>query len=700
MSLLGNMVKAVKRTVGVDKEYNTLIKWAQKHEQAYAKLNKQLYDEREMIYAGTKEIDADPNVGVRKSRKKARNVRNVSYEMIESQVDTSMPHPSVHSKRKGFQFAAKMVAESLKSDIAELPLHRINDENERITPVQGLSIVQVMWNNDYRNHLYRGELDLLNLHPKQFIPQPGIWDVQEMDYFFIMTSRTKEYIKKRYGKALGQTSEEYPEINQIDYEVSSTHSGHELDEKVTEIICWYKDEDDDVCKFVWAGEEVLEDLPKFYHRRVAICQQCGAKNAQKDEACSECGHKKLKVNVETHETIEEDLYLEPIIYDKVVKQVIRDEFGRPVEVQEGSQKVIQERIVPAGTQVPYYNPSRYPVVVRINTPQSFRFGGQSDIDIIRDQQNAIKKLMTKIEDKIFSSGSIIKKPRRVKVDITNEEYQVLEGEIADLNNIGVVTLQAETRQDLEFIVHQYDSLKAVLGINDSWQGKYDPSAKSGKAKELQIQQAAGRLASKILNKQDFFKHLYEIMFEFKLAFYDELRPYLTKNDLGEDDWGDFNKYEFLVQDTAGEWYYNTDFIFAADAGYGLPTDKLWLYEQIGGQVGAGLIDIIQYWTILQELHFPMASMILSQVKRKQEMMAEQEQAMANQQANANAAATGTQSIDAMLSQLDPAYRPNIEKLLIDLTPEQQQNLVRLQPDEMVNYIMQLSQSKEGGGMHG
>ena len=112
-----------------------------------------------------------------------------------------------------------------------------------------------------------------------------------------------------------------PEINAI--ESSSSNENN----KVTEIIAWYKDKDGDIGRFVWCNNTVLEDMPKYYHRRP-------------------------DGTVQDTETLTEDV-----------------------------QKPTGE-VIPTGTEVPYYIPKHYPLVVRPNVPKTFAFGGQSDIDVI------------------------------------------------------------------------------------------------------------------------------------------------------------------------------------------------------------------------------------------------------------------------------------------------------------------------------
>lgn len=687
---LGKKVKlAVARLTGNKKyaeELSQLQDWQEKLIRAKNQVNLLIFDERELLYHGTPLVDQHmgPRLG---STRKADNVRNVVYEMVESQIDTSIPQPAVKSKRRGYEGMAKMLEESLRNDLHELPVHRIHDENERLTPIQGVTYVQVMWNPDYKKNMYSGELELKNIHPKQLIPQPGVWNIQEMDYFFILTSVTPSYVKRRYDIDIEEDQEEYPQVNSIEGDFTP-HRGGFLEEKVTEIVCWYRDDEGDIGRFVWVNDQVLEDLPKYYYRRMAVCSACGQVNPQNEEQCRVCGSKKLRVEIREYETIESPQSITPISYTKHRKIVQIDPMtGKKVAVEQ-EEEMVEERVLTPGEQIPYYAPTRYPIAVRINTPKSFSVGGQSDIDIIRDQADSIKKLLSKAIQKTVRAGSVLKIPRTLKYDITSEDNQILRGEVHELNSIQAISLQPDISQDLALAESQYNTIQSTLGINDSWQGKHDASAKSGVAKGKQIQQAAGRLSSKVLNKHDFYKQLYEIMFEFKLAFYDELRPYLTRNEQGEDDWGDFNKYEFLYRDASGKWVYNTDFIITADAGQGIPNDKLWLFEQINMQVGAQLVDVVQYWTILEQLHFPHAAMILQQHKAQQKQMKDQQAAAMEQEQALQKQQQADGALNQMLDSLTPEQRSSVNKILSTLTPEERDKFKRLPPDQMADEIAQ------------
>jgi len=578
----------------------------------------ELMDDREKIYIGTHGVDSDVNdTHVNPNgRKKANNVVNISFELIESQVDPNIPQPSVKSKRKGYDYQAQVIEDSTKNDLLESDIYRINDENERTTPIQGFSIITVSWNPDFENHLYRGEIELDNNHPKTLIPQPGIYNLQKMDMFWIMASVTPEYVKKRYGIELSDDGEEYPEINSID---STSDNNNGDTEKITIITKWYKNNDGKIGKYTWVNDTELEDLPNYFLRR---------NNGELEE----------------YETLEYDIVksdgsvipaMSPKMDDdgQPIMNPVMDEFGQPMLDMNG-QPMTEPELEP--TRIKYFCPTRYPVVIRRNVPLNFNFGGQSDIDIIRDQADAIKKVISTIEEKILRGGFVIKAKKGHQFNLKNALYQVIRGEPDELQMLDGINLQANIQQDLQFAQEQYKSAQYALGITDSFQGKPDPTAQSGIAKQIQVFQSSGRMQSKIFNKRNAFKELFEIMFEFKLAFYDEVRPYMKQGQNGETEYGEFNKYDFLEQDAAGEWYYNTDFLFSADAGEGIPKDKMWLMNQTLMYTQAGLLNKVQFWSAMEKFGYPGASdfkvQAQEEIELQQQMSLMQQEQSQQQQA--------------------------------------------------------------------
>lgn len=602
---LGKKVSTIQET---KKEYEdkqaSLSKWVKKFEQAKSLITPDTFDDREAIVLGTRLVDRNINSGAT-PKKGANNIYNIAFEFIESQVNSQIPQPNVRSKRPGWEQQATMIEQSISNDLKELGIEQVNDYNERMTPLHGFSIMTLDWDPDFKHHLYRGEIKVNSKHPKQLIPQPGVYDVQKMDYFFIASGVTKEYIHRRYGIDIENAQQEYPEYNSLEGNARTVNqfdpkgltpvstSNYFNNDLLTEIVCWYRDKDGDVCKFVWTDTEVLEDLPKFYMRRMVECKKCDTKSPQGTTECPECGGKSFK----TVMMEDQELDMEVTTFDG--------------------------EVLPVGTKIPYFLPTKYPVIIRLNVPKSFSFEGQSDIDILRDQQDSIKKIGTKLEEKVVKASSILLVPETLKVNLTNEMYQIIKGNLADLSAIQTRELMAPINGEVDYINFQRQIAQQMLGITNSFQGLQDITATSGRAKQVQVQQAAGRLQSKLFNKITAYKELFERMFEFKLAFYDELRPFISKDANGSVAYGEFDKYQFLMRDAAGELYYCTDFLFSADSGDGLPKDPMFMYEQASIQLQQGLINKVQYWTILESLNYPNAASFKDEAQKEMEAAAQQ-----------------------------------------------------------------------------
>jgi hypothetical protein len=618
-----------------DAKETKLQRWKKALARSQTEFSVDVMDQREYIYLGSHGVDSNINTAQRPS-KLANTVYNIVFEFIETQVNTQIPQPSVKSVREGYEEQAHMIEDSIADKLKQMDTEEVTDVNERITPVQGYSIMELCWNNDYHHHLYTGDMELYSRHPKQFIPQPGVFRLKNMDYFFVLCKVTREYIKRRYKVDLGFQSEQYPENTNL-YGVSQQGNTSAEEHSLTECTAWYKDEDGDICKYVWINDTELEDLPKYYYRR----------------------------DPETGEIMTEEI----LVQDQPIGSLEID----PMSGQEAPM------IIPAGTAIPLYIPDSYPFVIRRNVPKNFSLGGQSDLDVIRDHQDTIKKVLTKTEEKVIKAGSVVVMHDEMTTQITDAVYQSIKGSAQHLALIKTLDLKADISQDVQYLDVIYKQAQSMLGITDSFQGKEDPSAKSGVAKQIQVQQASGRLQSKQFNKNAAFKELFELMFQLMLAFYDEPRPYTAKDEYGNTRYAEFDKYKFLMMDANGEFYYNTDFLFSSDVGSGLPKDPIFMYNQVKEMLAAGAIDQLQYWTILEYLNFPMAKQIKAQIEQKQQMEAQmQREQMKIQAKQAAMAAQGNQPPQASF---DNEY--------MNLSPEQQQMFNALPQDEQIAIRAQL-----------
>ena len=214
----------------------------------------ELYERHMKQYRGSTEIDG--------SSETALTVRNVTYEIIESQVSSNIPHPKVdtacYSEKTNRN--AQSVERLLTSIRDKLPYEEMNDIDERYTYIFGGSVWYVEWDNTLKLGREVGDVRLYCLSPTCFIPQPGISSVDDMEYCFLKFTSTRGELMRRYG-----VDEE--SLMLTDYDVTDNESASDSD-TASVITAFYKDEDGEVGKFIFSGEITLYDVPKYYKRKV------------------------------------------------------------------------------------------------------------------------------------------------------------------------------------------------------------------------------------------------------------------------------------------------------------------------------------------------------------------------------------------------------------------------------------------------
>ena len=579
--------KKAMRAMEKPEENKKLKKWQGKFENAKSKYQDEL-DRMEMqkkYYIGDRHVKGNPNKTSGYASKLSINVRNIVYELIESQIDPSIPMPKVTAIHEEDKDKAKIIEDFIKNEMKSLNFNILNDLQERLTPMLGGDFLLVEWNNQKGYHCTIGDLDVSNIHPKQVIPQPGITEIDKMDYIFIRTSQTKDYVKRRFGK---DVSEEEETDNDIREGVTS-------DDIVTVVTAYYKNEKGGIGLFRWCGDVVLEDMEDYQARRIEVCKECGTPKT--GDICEKCGSKRFEVRTDDMETV----------------SFVENE----IEIE---------------IQIPYYKPDQFPLVLRKNISVYDKLLGCSDVDVIEDQQDTIKKLGSKINEKLLKGGSFVTLPSDVGVDTTDEELKIIRiDNPAQKALIDVITAQADIGQDRTMLEMNYQWAKSALGITDSYQGKYDSSATSGTAKQYSINQAAGRLESKRVMKNQAYAQLYELMFKFALAYADQPIPINSQGKDGVQVFAHFDKMDFLKMDAAGQYYWNDEFIFDTDPTSTLLTNReaMWNQADLKLQSGAfGPISELEtnylYWLEQERNGYPNAGEIKKEIERRMEERKQQE----------------------------------------------------------------------------
>lgn len=563
---------------------------------------------REEYYKGSRTI---PGVDGRPA-KPAQNVRNIVYELIESQVDSSIPRPKVTALHPEDQPLARQLEALLEGEIRRLHLKEMNDLQERTVPIQGGDFWHVEWDPQGGFHCAMGALTVTERHPRQVIGQPGVEDLEQMDYFFVQICQTRQSIVRRYGVELPAPEQPDPELLALE---DGAEPGEEL---VTQNIAYYRNECGGIGRFSWVGDVTLEDLKDYQARRTLVCSQCGAR--REGPVCAVCGSRRFEERALDTEVLSQDVTISggEVLHALCPgpDQLALAPDGTPM-LDHASGKPILLPGKPVRQTIPSYRPDVYPVVLRRNVRLFGQLLGSSDVDRIADQQDAINKYGTKIQEKLLKGGSYVTLPQGVGVETTDRELKVIRVRSpADRALIGVLNIQPDTSRDQQMVEINYSWAKSTLGITDSFQGKFDSTAISGVAKQFAASQAAGRLQSKREMKNQAYARLYRVMFQFLLAYTDQPWPLTYRDSQGVQRFSHFDRYAFLKRDAAGQLYWNDEFLFEVDPASNLTSNREQLWQMVDEKYRAGAFgptalpeSQLRLWTLLAQENFPHAEAV-------------------------------------------------------------------------------------------
>ena len=528
------------------------------------------------------------------SDERAITVRNITYEVVESQVSSDIPMPKAdpasYSERRTRN--AESIERLLRSVRDRLPFEEMNDMDERYTYIYGGSVWYAEWDNSINLGGEVGGVRISCLSPKDLIPQPGIYSVEDMDYCFLRLSTTRAELIRRYG-----VSEEDATLAECEYEFAGDGDG----DTVTVVVCFFRDEDGQVGRYVFSGNLPLSDQPKYYKRKILVCTECGLPDGECICGCEEREEREIP-----NEALSQDILLR--FGGMIPAASPKMEGGVPV--------TSHGRAVMKNTEIPYYTPTYFPIVIRKNTSAERVLFGQSDCDFVRPEQQAINKLESRILQKLLRAGITPIVPEDATVTLNNSVFGQLikmkPGESA--SQYGKVDTTPDISQDIIEAERLYDHAKRIIGISDAYQGIDGASDESGVAKRLRIAQATGRLESKKKMKHTAYASLDRIIFSLYLAFADEPRQLSYKDSFGRIQRSEFNRYDFIEYDIrTGEYYYDDDYLFSVDlnGGNGYQREALWernLENLRAGTLGnpESAVTLLRYWQCQERAHYPYA----------------------------------------------------------------------------------------------
>lgn len=572
--------------------------------------------------------------------------RNITYELIESQFSSYLPStavtPEVYSERNDRN--AKSIERLLKNKRNQLPFEKMNDIDERYSPIYGGSIWLVEWDNSIKTHNTVGDVKITCWSPSHFVGQPCIYDIDDMEYCFITFETTKEDLVRKYGVPIDVADD------------TESENGGETDETATVNVCYYKNDEDKICQYIWSGDTELQDIEDYYSRKVYVCKNCG----RRKELCT-CDKPDYELQDDEYEELDHDIVLSdgsvipaasPVMKDG---QVVMEELQQQAVLEDGSVAMdeINGIMIPATvpvqvpklerTKLPYYTPSKFPIIIRKNTSQEDSLFGQSDCEFIRPQQQAINKIESRILEKLMNAGVYPTAPEDYIGQFDNGLYKnVIKVGQGNYKLFGRIDLQVDLTQDISQSERLYQQSKRIMGITDSYQGQADSTAQSGKAKQIQVNQSAGRLDSKRKMKNAAYAEIDEVIFLYYLAYADEPRAMSYVDSMGRLQNAQFNRYDFIERDENGEYYYNTQYLFGTDPTGDVEQSRetIWSENRLNFQNGCygnpqQLETLLIFWQQMERHHYPDARDMVERIRGIIEAQREQleQQLAAEQQKN-------------------------------------------------------------------
>lgn len=690
------------------KNSGKLSEWQKRLKDSDNDWNPQLerMDAREALFNGTDVLKPMVKADETAGKKKTAHVRNIVFENIESQISASIPQPKVTPRREKDERLASLIEHFIRNELDRLPFETMNDMAERTVPLQGGVGYLVEWDNTKRTHNTVGETEVSVIHPKQFAPQPGVYTgIQDMDWFIVKVPTTKEAVRRQYGVAVYDEAESEPDIR-------SSGAEHTTEDAVTMYVGFERNEDGGINKYIWVNDKELEDLKNYQARRVPTCKSCGRVrplpgqviyNDVQSDVPGQIPGQILPERVEgdmagralaamiAEESLLEGSALnalplanareEPREYDggccpwcgceefedkeQEYEQVILPMKTKGGVEIPGAEAAFDEAGEPEikPTLIPFYKPDVYPIILQRSVSVYGQLLGSSDADMIEDQQNTINRMHQKIIDRLLKAGTRITLPNKADINIDQEDGEkIYLSDPAQKNMIDVYEFSGNLQYEMTYLAQAYEEARQILGITDSFQGRRDPTATSGVAKEYAAAQAAGRLESKRVMKNAAYAQLFELMFKFWLAYSDEPRPVTYKDSTGTMRYEEFNRYDFLEQDADGQWYWNDQFLFSCDTSAPLASNRaaMWQETRLNLQTGAfgdpaSTETLILFWSKMEALHYPGAG---ETKKFLEERLERERQAMQMQRMQAHAMQGVPQELAVDSGQLT---NPNISR---------------------------------------
>ena len=520
---------------------------------------------------------------------KMKAIRKLGFELVESKINSHIPAPKMspryHSDIVPVQATEKLISHEMDRILSE----EVNDESEHNVLIDGFSWFKVSWNPFDNTHERSGNPEVTVCPVDTVFPQPGIKNYRHMEYIFEQSQITVAQCLDLYGRYI-----KAPQENDI----------------IPIINCYFLNKDRLVGKFTWCEETsqvICNDL-EWGIRKRRECSKCHH-IVNFETECPVCGSKDLKYVSVKQEVLEDGL--------KYVTNPYRS--GDTEDQEQDQNQLVDSKEIPAGTKIPYYLIRQLPFVPyrRINVPRSIY--GISEIELQLEDQDLINKMLNKVGAKVGKSRTYVTKLKDTNITDKDEEISYVEVESPqEGQSIQVKQVTSDINQEIAGAQLLYDIAKSTVGVTNTDQGKEDPTARSGKAKQIQMAASEQRNNAPNALRNLAFSGVYELIFKYMLAYSDEKRSFVALLPDGTPREEVWSKYMFLAQDDNGDFYYRDDFAWSVDTATEITQDRAAMWQLIdndfiNGTMGSSIDPtraLLMYWQMKDQYGYPTAKFAL------------------------------------------------------------------------------------------
>lgn len=529
-------------------------------------------------------------------------IRKMAYELVSGRINSKIPAPKMSPRHHADLFPVNTTESLLKHERDKMLAERVNDKSEHQVCIDGASWFKVEWNPLDNTHERSGNPVVKTCAVDTVFPQPGIEDYRYMEYIFEESTITVAQCIDLYGREIHS-----PDNNDL----------------IPVVTAYYLNEDRYVGKFMWcddSGQVICNDV-EWGIRKRRECKKCGAvQNIQ--NVCEVCGSKQFH-----YVPVKEEILSEPLM---AITNPYRT--GKSPDAKDDKTIIDENNIIPAGTVIPHYLIRQLPFVpyIRISAPNSIY--GISEVELILENQDLTNKFLLKAEKKSAKSKAVVTKLKDTIINDDDEEISYVEVESPQEGAaIQVKQIMSDISQEITQAQVMYDIAKSTVGITDTDQGKNDPSARSGKAKQLQMAASAQRAYAPDTLRNLAFSGVYELLFKYLLAFCDEERTFVTLLPDGTEKEETWSKYMFLSKDKYGNYYYRDDFAWSVDDATEITQDRASMWQLIDNDYINGVMGnaidpnraLKMYWQMKQQYGYPTAKYALALLKEAEKHLPSQ-----------------------------------------------------------------------------